>query len=403
MDDHRMMQNQKMFSLLATATARFRNLPIDSVISEPHHAGELDEKYLYLQASYHKVIQDVQSQLGTPLFSSLSDTVRKAIAQRNLLEQSAKLMLADHWQRVSRSLSDNGIQSLVMKGPASSLQFYGDASVRGYTDLDILVHAIDLAAVIPIIEQSGYHLKGDAFTQAPKRYIQKTHHLVCTRPDSPFRIEIHNELFDGNEDPNYATKALFERKTVLQWNDTALPTLRATDHALFVISHGTHHGWRLLHWLVDVAAILRMEDPDFHQELSEELYTSKLNRQFILACTLCQGVFSVPMPSEYEHLLSSCRKPSSYHISYSKKHLMNGISFKDTWMSIIAFTYRYQMPLARSFREKLGLALKLWKVAPTDAQALRLPEWLMLIHIILRPFFVIKRRVSRYIAARRSA
>lgn len=389
--------------MLATAAARSRGLPIDDAVSEFSHSSKLDEKLFYKQASYHKVLQDVYSQLGTSLFSSLSEAVRKAITQRNLLEQSAKLTLSAYWQQVFKVLSDNGIQALVMKGPASSLQFYGDASVRGYTDLDILVDAADLSSVIPIIEQSGYHLKGDALTHAPKRYIQKSHHLVFLRDDSPFRIEVHNELFEGNRSPDYSTEALFARKVMLQWNDTAMPTLRAADHALLVICHGTHHGWRLLHWLIDVAAILRVQDSNFHQELSNRLQTSKLNRQFTLACTLCQRVFPVPISHEYEQLPSSCRKPSLYHIAYSNKHLINGISFKDTWMTIVAFTYRYQIPLARSYREKLRLAVQLWKVAPTDTLALKLPEYLMPIHIVLRPFFVIKRRISRYIAARQKA
>ena len=394
-------QDRAMFSLLATAAARFRDLPIDDALSDFHHPSELDEKLLYRQASYHKVIQDVYSQLDTPLCSLLSEKLRKAIAQRNLLEQSAKLMLAGYWQRVSRLLSDNGIQAMVMKGPASSLQFYGNASVRGFTDLDILVDAPDLAVVIPIIEQSGYHNKDDSFAHAPKWFIQKTHHLVFTRPDSPFRIEVHNEMFDGTRDPDYVTGKLFERKVMLQWNDTALPTLCASDHALFVISHGTHHGWILLHWLVDVAAILRVKDPNFHEELSRKLHSSKLDRQFALACTLCQSVFPVRIPFEYEQLLSSCRTPSAYHLAYSKKHLMSGIQSKQTWMTIFLFTYRYQMPLACSFREKIDLAFKLWKVAPTDAQALKLPGWLMPIHLLLRPFFVMKRRLSRRIAARK--
>lgn len=401
MANHIGKEHLALFSALATSVGRCRNLPValDPLFWPAAGTHRMfDDDLVFLQVLRHKLVQDVHSQLENPPWNWLSDTLRRRIGQRYLLEQSAKQRLARQWTEVHEQLIHVGIQAMVVKGPASSIQLYGNATARGFTDLDILVDTDDLSEITPILEKCGYQLKGGSFATTNRRFVQKAHHLVFHRDDTPFRLEIHDQLFGQKLDSNHTTKKLFGRMTVLSWSDVGLPTLSMADQAMFMIDHGTRHGWILLHWLADVAAVLSIQNPELHDELADKLIASKRSRQFSLAYALCKTVFPIALPHQYEPILTSCHARHVYQLSYSRDQLALGIHAKQSGTSIMAFTYLYQLPMARSTNEKLDIALRLWKIAPLDMQALPVPDWLVPIHVLLRPIFVLRRRLARKIA-----
>jgi len=236
-----------------------------------------------------------------------------------------------------------------------------------------------------------------------KNLIQRTHHLVFVSAVSPFRLEVHNGLFEYSVDEGMESAALFDRHETLLWDAVALPTLSLVDHALFILDHGTHHGWIVLHWLVDVAALLDRDDPDFHRALATKLVETGRAKQFALAWRLCRSLFPVELPQVYEPIIAGCRAKLRYQMAYSQRQLASEGGSASSFGSIMRFTYRYRLPLARSNREQLSIATQLWKIAPQDLADLPLPTWLLPLLLLLRPFLVIRRRIGRAVAARRAA
>jgi len=405
MAEYTYSESIKAFCTIASAMGASRDIPVamdHSFWNIPEKDEVLDGEVLYRFALYHKAIEDLHSQLDSPLLAQLPEAIREKINHRHLLEHAAKQMLAHHWKLLHAQLEHNDIPSMVVKGPASSIQLYHNATIRGFTDLDILVDIPSLISIVPIFEQVGYHLKSGVSRDDHATLFQKSHHLVFIRNDSPFRIEVHNVLFDEVVDPEYATKDLFTRSTIVYWNEIELPTLSPTDQAIFILAHGTHHGWKSLHWLVDIAAILTKQNPIFHDELSRKMLSAGRGKQLALAYKLCRTIFPIPLPPPYEPLVTSIKSNCSYQMECAKIQLCKGAAAKESLGSIINFTYRHQLPMARTGTEKLEVALKLFKIAPQDAKTLVLPDWLLPLHILLRPFFVMKRRIAQSVLRRRN-
>jgi hypothetical protein len=405
-----MVDASASFVRLTSLVATSRNLPFDmdkQVWGSSPSQEPLDGALIFNLALHHKVIRDVYRNLDIIDDVHFSVQVRAALQRAYLLEQSAKQMLSRQWRLLSPILSGHGVRCMVVKGPASSLQLYGDANARGFTDLDILVDAPDLSMVVPLVEQAGYRLKTAEVQPLPpatwsKNLIQRTHHLVFVSAVSPFRLEVHNELFEYSVDEGMESSALFDRHETLLWDTVALPTLSLVDHALFILDHGTHHGWIVLHWLVDVAALLDRDDPDFHRALATKLVETGRVKQFALAWRLCRSLFPVELPQAYEAIIAGCRAKLRYQMAFSQRQLASEGGSASSFGSIMRFTYCYRLPLARSSRERSSIATQLWKIAPQDLADLPLPAWLLPLHLLLRPFLVIRRRISRAVAARRA-
>jgi hypothetical protein len=153
---------------------------------------------------------------------------------------------------------------------------------------------------------------------------------------------------------------------------------------------------------VDIAAILTKQNPIFHDELSRKMLSAGRGKQLALAYKLCRTIFPIPLPPPYEPLVTSIKSNCSYQMECAKIQLCKGGAAKESLGSIINFTYRHQLPMARTGTEKLEVALKLFKIAPQDAETLVLPDWLLPLHILLRPFFVMKRRIAQSVLRRRN-
>ncbi len=404
------------FNLIATLAATSRKLPAKAMDGFDYKravvAAPIDEKAFLSLAMMHKLERSVSRGLQNDSSIISSETTKKLKAKA-LKEGSLKQSLLQDWAKIHTALERHALPSLVIKGPASSLQLYGDALERGYTDLDILVDTPSLAQVIPGMQEAGYTLKlgQESTLEVPNtgksynRFLQKSHHLVFIREDSPYRVEVHNTLYDQlphHLQGEYGTHALFQRSTILKWGEVVIPTLSLVDHALFIIDHGIRHAWCVLHWLFDAAAILQMPDPGFHAQLRDGLKTLGHERQLAVVVPLIREFINLVVPSIYEPLLAKLEPRYSQQTRMCHDTLLPGSKQSTSIMHSLQLTYRYRLPLAGTWSEKWQVMTQLFLVSPQDVVKLRLPVFLMPLHLVLRPFFVIQRRFQRMVLKMRT-
>jgi len=400
------------FLLIATLAANSRKLPAKASGQWEYALGSasppIDEKAFVALTMMHKLERSVSRGLQQDSSIISSETTKKLKAKA-LKEGSLKQSLLQDWMKIHQALESHQIPSLVIKGPASSVQLYGDVLERGYTDLDILVDTPSLVNVIPGMQEAGYTLKlGQESVLAPpdtgkiaSRLLQKSHHLVFIREDSPYRVEVHNTLYDQlphRLQGEFGTHALFQRRVLLTWKDVVIPTLSLPDHALFIIDHGTRHAWCLLHWLFDVAAILHNPDPAFHQQVYEGLRTLGHERQLAVVAPLVKEFFELAIPSVYNPLLEKIQQRYARQTKTCYEQLLPGARTSTSVWHSLRTTYLYRLPLAGTWSERWQVMTQLFLVSPQDAVKLRLPTFLMPLHLVLRPFFVIQRRFERMIS-----
>jgi hypothetical protein len=170
---------------------------------------------------------------------------------------------------------------------------------------------------------------------------------------------------------------------------------------MFVIDHGTRHGWCLLHWLVDAAKIFSIDDSQFHQDLVGQLEQAGRVRQLVLVLGLCKQVFSLNFPHAYDTVYAKWESRLDGLTDYVTQGL-TGHRRTGTVISILRNTYGYKVAMSTSVKEQFHVMISLLLISPSDIARFPVPRVLLPIHILLRPFFVLERRIKRRMGAVRS-
>jgi hypothetical protein len=122
--------------------------------------GSEDAAPLLAAARLHGVLPAVLRGLNAayPEFAGLNG-VRAA---GRLVWSTAALSLAlrHHGRRIIGALQSAGIGAAIVKGPAFADNIYPDATLRPFSDLDILVHPADRTAVRELMPGLGFHAPG---------------------------------------------------------------------------------------------------------------------------------------------------------------------------------------------------------------------------------------------------
>lgn len=293
-----------------------------------------------------------------------------------------------------------------MKGFASSLQLYGNPYTREYTDLDLLIRVENKEKIIPIMSEIGWEL-----AESQKELLEKNlvasclknqppenqskldiHHLVFSHADKPFRIEVHNYLYGHS----YAhTLQVFERAETIDWEGLHYKTLSLSDHAVFIIEHGTRHQWAILHWLLDAVAIFSIQDEKLHRFIRDTMVKSGYHKHLRLTLQLSTTLFNLQISPVYTAFLHKKHLSASLLRGYCFAYIKSSTRMRKSLLYPLMEAYLFKAVLARTYREKLLILISPFKPSQKDIDNFPLPSCLMFIHVFLRPLFVLRRRILR--------
>jgi hypothetical protein len=156
---------------------------------------------------------------------------------------------------VQRTLDAADVAWIVVKGPTLAEPVHGDVSLRGYSDLDVVVDPQRLGRALEALTAAGVTvvdrnwtllrdaLKGEIRCELPFGTTLDLHwHLLNDRPvREAFTIGIGGAL---------------ERRVEVRVGDLAVPTLAPADTVVYVALHAVLSGAHRLVWLKDVERLL---------------------------------------------------------------------------------------------------------------------------------------------------
>lgn len=174
--------------------------------------------------------------MDTPALEEFAERVRGLRAQPVL--DAAALEVAD-------ALGTEGIDYLLLKGPALVHLLYNAGEHRGYTDVDLLVAPQHLPAAHAVLTRLGYT------NHSAKRGIEDVagvvHAEVWARADEqigPLMIDLHHQLAGVGVAPEVAWPALIARRTWIELQGGRAAVLGPPGLALHLALHGAQHGQR---------------------------------------------------------------------------------------------------------------------------------------------------------------
>lgn len=216
-------------------------------------ASSVDWSVLLVLADEHGVLGLLDRQLhliGTP---AVPGALLKKLQDRRRAQLFFTLSMTSEMFRLLDALSAAAIESVVVKGPVLSVQAYGDAGIRQYADVDLLVRHTQIQHAAEVMIAAGYQpdvpICAIAAGRIPGEY-------VFTRPDTRLLFELHTERTFRYFPRPLPLEQFFQRKISLHLDAHDVPALAVEDELVLACIHGAKHFWERLMWIADVAALV---------------------------------------------------------------------------------------------------------------------------------------------------
>ncbi|MFH2124848.1 MAG: nucleotidyltransferase family protein [Pseudomonadota bacterium] len=283
-----------------------------SRLSEEHKAVirslldvELDWDSVINNAIYHKVIPLLHRSLN----SSFPDKVPAAALSRittHLKESSVyTFIISASLLNVISLLQENEIPVLPVKGAMLAEKLYGSATMRSYSDVDILVHQTNLEKALNVLQENQYTLLPEGIPQTTFLKFLKYYHHGRLLDRNGILIELHWELsgFYAPEPITLEKLEPFLAKTAFN----NCPTLALTNEMLFVFLclHGNKHYWAKLDYVCSIAELLSAA-PDLDWDVIMELGKKyRMTKRILISLSLASMLFASVIPEKMESLFSN--------------------------------------------------------------------------------------------------
>jgi hypothetical protein len=184
---------------------------------------------------------------------------------RQLYDSNARraLWLSGELIRVIEHLESQKIPALPYKGPALAEFLYGDVARRQFSDLDILVHARDVARTRNALAEIGF-APGTALTPREEQaFLRSGSELTFDSANGRNLLEIQWQILPRFYAVDFDMEAFFERAVTQNLAGVTIRALRPEDLLLVLCVHAAKHLWMQVSWLCDIAALARIVQFDW--------------------------------------------------------------------------------------------------------------------------------------------
>lgn len=139
--------------------------------------------------------------------------------------------------KVLKTLADNQVPVIALKGLSLAKSVYGDIALRPMNDMDLLVKEQDLVRAGRILLAFGYRQGFPAWESLTKAY----HHLPPFTNKSGTKLELHRNIVTPDTPIRVDLDGLWERACPIQFADVEGWTLSPEDSFLHICIHAGFH------------------------------------------------------------------------------------------------------------------------------------------------------------------
>ncbi|MGC2420848.1 MAG: nucleotidyltransferase family protein [Candidatus Acidiferrales bacterium] len=353
-------------------------------------AGPLDWDFIFSAASANSITPLVARQLRAVL---KDDAAEAAPAELARLEAAARanmvrsLLLSAELIKILDAFRSQEILAIPYKGPVLAAQAYGDATLREFEDLDIILRHRDIPKAHELMLGLGFHAKfpqlfssaaGTRRIPGEYNYREETGRVV---------VELHTEAtlrhFPVAPDPGeFAARAMPVRLCGLE-----VKTLSPEDALVALSIHGSKDFWERILWTADISELIQAEktlDWDAVWQCAESF---RAQRMVCLGLALAHGALDAPLPAEISARVSRDAVAASAASEIVRRHLKReSLLLSSAWR--FGFRRRMVPGALAGWRYALRLAMV---PAEEDWEIMRLPRPLAPVYAVLRPLRLLRK------------
>ena len=290
-------------------TSAARNLESALLCAQTHVDGVTAKEIARLAATepdWEAILQAASEHSLLPIFcrnieeyggEALPSSLRRRFSEEFLRNSCRNLALTAELFGVLEALESHGVCATPYKGPVLAAQAYGDAAMRQFSDLDIIVPQRQIVAAHDALLARGFcPVIGGVEPQAgarqvPGQYAYQNHTQTL--------VELHTELTLRYFPRGLDLTKLVERREPVQIAGRRVLTFSPEDTLLLLCVHGSKHFWERLGWIADIAALTRASRrPVDWAIVMERARKWGIRRMVLLGASLAEQLFDTPLPDE---------------------------------------------------------------------------------------------------------
>jgi hypothetical protein len=356
--------------------------------------GEIDWEYVLRKAIEHRVTSLLCQSLNSVHSKGVPDEVRARL--RNFTAENARYNLYRTRELIKLLgvFDAQGIPCLPFKGPVLSALVYHNLALREYSDLDVLIHPLDVLKTRDLLIEHGYRV-----WSPPNRnhksppFSHRNKDVVFESADGQVRVELHWRLSGSHFRFPLDMERLWERLETTSLAGARVRTLAVEDLLLYLCMHGSRHGWERLLWICDIAEIVRQHHEINWQRVGEGAHTLGCERMLGLGLLLARDLLGAKLPDEEWQRISVDETVKSLAVQveellFNETDASSGISYWNDLHLRVRERLRDRMRLRLYYyRRYLRLA-----VVPNerDRAIMPLPSFLFSLYYLLRPLRLVK-------------
>ena len=240
----------------------------------------------------HTLVYSHLTRIDSPAVNKKALKTLEQRCQKNLMDavkQTGELI------SLARLMAANGIRAFSLKGPLLARTIYGDIAYRKSKDLDILICEQDIEKTAQLLLANGYKnadLEVDLSPKQKAHIIKTNHHFVYQKPTGVI-VELHWR--DNSESNEFQFEELWHNRRELVLSGQTINVLAAEDEFLYLLRHGSIHGYNRLRWLCDIAEIIKSNQLDW-SGIVKRATKLDIMETLVQAIILCDRLLTIAIP-----------------------------------------------------------------------------------------------------------
>jgi hypothetical protein len=301
-------------------------------------------------------------------------------------------LLAEELVGILGLLDSQGIPAVPYKGPALAVRLYGDLSLRGFGDLDIVICERDALRVRRLLIDRGY-APGRVDTGELNQYLRENHEMLFCRAEGKMRLDLHWRFTSRSAFVAGDPERFLQHLETISIAGEEVRSLRLETYLLVLSMHAAKHKWAQLKLICDIAEILAVPDLDWHYVL-HEADDLGLKRVLGTGLLLAQGLLGTAVPPKLAQELKIDRTAKALAAQACTRLFEEP---GESWGKQADYTF--QLELRERFRDRTKIFLRhfLPKLKPNerDRWFLPLPRSLSVAYYVVRPVRLALERMGR--------
>jgi hypothetical protein len=291
-----------------------------------------------------------------------------------------KVMLtARELMRILDCLDSLGIEVMPYKGLALAEMLYGDVAARQAGDIDLLIHARDLARIKDAVRELGYTTHLELSVHEEQAYLASGYECAFDGASGTNLLEVQWALQPRFYAVDFDLEESFPRSIPVKVAGREMKTPSPEDLVLILSVHAAKHLWTKLIWLCDFTRLMRMPGIKWIsiQDRAIDLGIVRILRVTLL---LAQHLLEAELPSDIRHETVNDRKAEAW-ARLIREQIVSRTSFDvESWQY-----FRAAMGLRERRRDRMRF---LWRLAvtpgPSEWKSVRLPAPLFPLYRMVR-------------------